>query len=96
MLNYSSLQCEVSINAGHTSQFCPVRLTALSVVSGSFSNGHQPIRCSLVVGAKLGDQLEPFLVVYDVTWTRAYQDDQPEPGPFTPTAVSSGYSGKTI
>jgi len=39
---------------------------------------------------KFGDQLEPFLVVYDVTWIRAYQDDQPEPGPSTPTAGSSG------
>jgi hypothetical protein len=40
---FSSFQREVSINAGHTSQLCPVRVTALSVVSGSFSNGHQPI-----------------------------------------------------
>ncbi|KAI9556663.1 hypothetical protein GHT06_016453 [Daphnia sinensis] len=86
-----TLKREISFNAAQRSQLqCPIRVTSLSVVSGSFSNGHQPVRCSLVLGVTLGHQLEPFLVVYDVTWTRAYQDVQPEPGPSTPTSNSSG------
>lgn len=88
---FSFLKRELSFNAAHKSQLpCPFRVTALSVVSGSFSNGHQPVRCSLIVAAKFGGQLEPYLVVYDVAWTRAYQDAQPEAGPSTPTASSSG------
>lgn len=50
--------------------------------------GQQPVRCTLVVGATLGD--DPFLVVYDVAWTRTYTDVQSEPGPSTLTSNASG------
>lgn len=81
----------MSFNVAVTSQLPgTIQVTSLSVVSGSSGSCHQPVRCSLVVGATLEDQAEPFLVVYDVVWTKAQLDVQSEPVSSIPTANSSG------